>query len=86
MMNAAKLAMTLVLPDAASPDAIPTRLLSAMPMLKKRCGATRSIHACVELLAGVLGGRSVNSSLYTQIEFRNPSIWTQGARFRDALC
>ncbi len=37
-MKAAKLAITLVLPDDASPAAIPTRLLSAMPMLKNRSG------------------------------------------------
>ena len=37
-MNAAKLAITLVLPADASPAAIPTRLLSAIPMLKNRSG------------------------------------------------
>src|SRR5919112_308743 len=38
MMNAAKLAITGVLPEEARPPAIPTRLLSAIPMLKKRSG------------------------------------------------
>src|SRR5580693_2055435 len=51
MMNAAKLAITLVLPDAANPDAIPTRLLSAMPILKKRSGCFLPNHSVrVELL------------------------------------
>src|SRR3954451_22199569 len=37
-MKAAKLEIRLILPELARPPAIPTRLLSAIPMLKKRSG------------------------------------------------
>ena len=54
-MNAAKLAITLVLPDDASPAATPTRLLSAMPMLKNRSGCFLPNHSVrVELLTSAL--------------------------------
>src|SRR3954451_17471250 len=44
-MNAAKLEMTGVLPQEATPPAIPTRLLSAIPMLKKRSGCFLPNHS-----------------------------------------
>ena len=66
MMNAAKLAITLVLPDAANPDAIPTRLLSAMPMLKKRSGYFLPNHSVrVELLT--------SASTTTRLGYSSPS-------------
>ena len=50
-MKAAKLAITLVLPDDARPAATPTRLLSAIPMLKNRSGCFLPNHSVrVELL------------------------------------
>src|SRR3954452_15612258 len=51
MTNAAKLATRLVLPALARPPATPTRLLSAIPMLKKRSGYFLPNHSVrVELL------------------------------------
>src|SRR5512132_496057 len=51
MTNAAKLAIRLILPELARPPAIPTRLLSAIPMLKKRSGYFLPNHSVrVELL------------------------------------
>src|SRR5262249_48691759 len=50
-MNAAKLAITLVFPEDARPAAMPTRLLSAIPMLKNRSGNFLPNHSVlVELL------------------------------------
>ena len=50
-MKAAKLAIRLVLPALARPPAIPTRLLSEIPMLKKRSGCFLPNHSVrVELL------------------------------------
>src|SRR4051812_6138700 len=44
-MKQAKLAMTGVLPQLARPPATPTRLLSAMPMLKNRSGCFLPNHS-----------------------------------------
>src|SRR3954465_6012811 len=44
-MKQAKLAMTGVLPQLARPPAMPTRLLSAMPMLKNRSGCFLPNHS-----------------------------------------
>src|SRR3954452_361329 len=50
-MNAAKLEIRPILPELARPPAIPTRLLSAIPMLKKRSGYFLPNHSVrVELL------------------------------------
>src|SRR5262249_51536121 len=50
-MNAAKLAIKLILPELARPPATPTRLLSAIPTLKNRSGYFLANHSVrVELL------------------------------------
>ena len=69
MMNAAKLAIRLVLPDAANPDAIPTRLLSAIPMLKKRSGYFLPNHSVrVELLTSASTTTTLEYSVSQRFE------------------
>src|SRR3954451_16972735 len=62
-MKAAKLEIRLILPELARPPAIPTRLLSAIPMLKKRSGY-------------FLPNHSVRVELLTSASTTTTSVWS----------